>query len=77
MQYTLQAGPFSISSQSTSWHLSVKTEHYEQSSQHNQYFFTPYQLNQGREFIYTSWKALTSEYEIFAQALVNEFTTTA
>ncbi len=31
--YTLQAGPFSISNQSTSWHLSVKSEHYEQNSQ--------------------------------------------
>ncbi len=89
---TLQAGPFSISSQSTSWHLSVKSEHYEQSSQqiieachlicqlgalaevrplefdnvkyargHIQYFFTPYQLNQGREFMHTSCKALTSD----------------
>ncbi len=89
---TLQAGPFSISSQSTSWHLSVKSEHYEQNSQqiieachltcqlgtltevrplefdnvkyargYNQYFFIPYQLNQGREFMHASCKALTSE----------------
>ena len=88
---TLEAGPFSISSQSTSWHLSVKSEHYEQSSQqmieachltcqlgtltevrplefdnvkyargHNQYLFTSYQLDQGREFMHTSCKALTS-----------------
>ncbi len=27
---------------------------------HNQYIFTPYQLNQGREFMHTSYKALTS-----------------
>ena len=85
---TLQAGPFSISSQSTSWHHSVKSEHYEQSSQQitgachltcqlgtlmvlpldnvkyargqNRYIFTPYQLNQGRELMHTSCKALTS-----------------
>ncbi len=30
---TLQAGPFSISSQSTSWQLSVKSANYEQNSQ--------------------------------------------
>ncbi len=30
---TLQAGPFPISSQSTSWQLSVKSENYEQNSQ--------------------------------------------
>ncbi len=29
---------------------------------HNQYFFTPYQLNQGREFMHTSCKAMTSEF---------------
>ncbi len=83
--YILQAGPFSTSSQSTSWQLSVKSEHYEQSSQqiieachltcqlgaltgvmplgfdnvkyargHNQYLFTPYQLNKGRELMHTS-----------------------
>ncbi len=28
---------------------------------HNQYFFAPYQLNQGREFMHTSCKALTSD----------------
>ncbi len=27
---------------------------------HCQYFSTPYQLNKGREFMHTSWKALTS-----------------
>ncbi len=27
---------------------------------HNPYFFTPYQLNQGREFMHTSCKAMTS-----------------
>ncbi len=32
-QYTLQAGLFSISSQWTSWQLSVKSENYEQNSQ--------------------------------------------
>ncbi len=30
--FTLQAGPFPISSQSTSWHLSMKSKYYEQSS---------------------------------------------
>ncbi len=31
---------------------------------HNQYIFTPYQLNQGREFMHTSCKALTSGMEV-------------
>ena len=30
---------------------------------HNQYIFTPYQLNQGRELMHASCKALTSEYD--------------
>ncbi len=29
---------------------------------HKQYFFTPYQLNQGRKFMHTSCKAQTSVY---------------